>query len=445
MGVLSGGLRLQPSLLLIWGWPLLVVICLCVLVSAPAGAEERFALLIANSAYSDSIGPLDNPKNDVALLERALTQLGFQVETAIDQNKRSLMKAILAHSEKLQAAGNGAVGFLYYSGHGFSDSTSGANFILPIDVASQSDLDLELDAIRLEWIVDILQQRAGNAANFVVFDACRNKLKGFKGSKGFVPEISYSKGMLIGFATAPGDVASDQGSQGGPYARALAKQMMTPGRHEGDLFFYVAKDVIAETKGAQQPWVSNSLTDRVYFNGKVDGVERPVVSGPASLTPACEAEKQAFATTRAVAAFAVASNGTCATSQNQVSRQEAERDALEKCGLLGEHCLIDAVNEGAWELTSDRCKEALAAWKSESGIGAFAISRSGQLCGSHVGVEALELAKERALDACNKDSVDCRVIETRRGDWTPNADCKEELEVQETRQPAWAVAVARSG
>jgi hypothetical protein len=47
------------------------------LVSFPALAEYRIALLVGNEAYAGEIGKLANPHNDVALLEGVLKGLEF--------------------------------------------------------------------------------------------------------------------------------------------------------------------------------------------------------------------------------------------------------------------------------------------------------------------------------------------------------------------------------
>jgi hypothetical protein len=46
--------------------------------------------------------------------------------------------------------------------------------------------------------------------------------------KGFVP-IAYTAGVMVADATAPGKTAADTGSGGGPYARALAEELIKPG------------------------------------------------------------------------------------------------------------------------------------------------------------------------------------------------------------------------
>src|SRR5438105_410267 len=94
---------------------------LFVLLSVPpatAQAQKRFALLIGNQSYTPAVGPLKNPHNDVALVGKALEQVGFAVTIHRDLGFRELNVAVRRHIQQLSGAGNDAVGFLYYSGHG---------------------------------------------------------------------------------------------------------------------------------------------------------------------------------------------------------------------------------------------------------------------------------------------------------------------------------------
>jgi hypothetical protein len=97
-----------------------------------AQAEKRIALLIGNQAYGNEIGRLTNPHNDVALLERALKGLGFEVTIVRDAGLAGLHQTVNAYARRMQAAGANAVGFFYYSGHGAADG--GTNNLIPVDV-----------------------------------------------------------------------------------------------------------------------------------------------------------------------------------------------------------------------------------------------------------------------------------------------------------------------
>ena len=55
-----------------------------------AWAEARIALLIGNQRYPAEIGQLANPHNDVALLDKTLKSLGFEVVTVKDAGLAAL-------------------------------------------------------------------------------------------------------------------------------------------------------------------------------------------------------------------------------------------------------------------------------------------------------------------------------------------------------------------
>ena len=110
--------------------------------------------------------------------------------------------------------------------------------------------------MRLTEITRKLKAEAGNATHFVVFDACRNTLKltqsGSRAvvpSKGFVP-VAQECGMLIAYATAEGQLASDVGAGAGPYATMLAEEIVQPGIEAVVMFRAVQRGVRAATKQA---------------------------------------------------------------------------------------------------------------------------------------------------------------------------------------------------
>ncbi|MEM9357841.1 MAG: caspase family protein [Pseudomonadota bacterium] len=240
------------------------------------------ALLIGNQAYSNEIGALKNPINDVQLIRKSLTQIGFASEdiTVVkDGSRGKILGAIDRYTKKLSLAGDGAIGFLYYSGHGVANSHNKRNYLIPVGVR-QLDDDVWYDAIRLDHVVATLRDTAPNAAHFVVFDACRNVFKTLsKGGKGFEP-VQTHQGMMIAFSTAPGNTASDEGNGSGPYASALAAELVKPGLDHLGLFQNVKESVIAKG-GGQIPWERNGLVRRVYLADKtVVAANNPIKTPP---------------------------------------------------------------------------------------------------------------------------------------------------------------------
>ena len=123
-------------------------------------------------------------------------------------------------------------------------------------------------------MVEGLRAQAPGATHYVVFDACRNELnltrKGRKAltDKGFVP-ITYTPGVVVAYATAPGRTASDIGSGGGTYAKALADEIVKPGVDLMLVFTRVARRVQREI--GQDPFLSASTMPEVYFAGEATG------------------------------------------------------------------------------------------------------------------------------------------------------------------------------
>ena len=255
-----------------------VITMLCAWTLA-AQASQRYALLIGNQTYADAVGTLGNPHNDIARVGAALKSLGFKVTLVRDADFARLHKAIKKHTSQLSRAGPDAIGFFYYSGHGAAHATSGTNYLIPTDVVSIADEDLWDNSVRLTRIIDELRQRAGNATHFVVFDACRNTLKlsqtGSKTlvqAKGFVRERRVP-GMLIAYATAEGDVASDIGRGVGPYAKILAEELVRPGIEAVSVFRNVQLRMSEVTK--QWPWLDLAPMPRVYLAGRQHKPARP--------------------------------------------------------------------------------------------------------------------------------------------------------------------------
>src|SRR5262245_51894192 len=258
--------------------PAALVLWLLWLLPSAAQAEQRIALLIGNQSYTSEIGKLANPHNDIVLLEQVLKGLGFEVAVERDATLGALTRAVNAYARRVRGAGLNAVGFFYYSGHGAADA--GINYLIPVDVKSAEDTELWDQSLRLTEVTRKLKNEAGNATHFVVFDACRNNLKlrttgsrSLVQSKGFVP-VTQESGMLIAYATAEGELASDVGSGAGPYAKVLAEETVKPGIEAVYMFRRV--QVRVRSAIGQEPWLGFSALGEVHKAGR----ETPVTTAP---------------------------------------------------------------------------------------------------------------------------------------------------------------------
>src|SRR5262245_11094962 len=104
----------QVIVVLLWFW--------VATTSTAAQEPARFALLIGNQSYHTSVGTLRNPHNDIALVGAALQKQGFTVLPPVRDARRSqILGAVRALVQRLNSAGAGAIGFIYYSGHGAAE------------------------------------------------------------------------------------------------------------------------------------------------------------------------------------------------------------------------------------------------------------------------------------------------------------------------------------
>jgi hypothetical protein len=246
--------------------------------SSAAHADGRFALLIGNQGYSEKVGPLKNPHNDIAVVGAALEKLGFKVTRIKDAGYKVIDTALKRHIQQVRRAGKDTISFVYYSGHGAADPDTQINYLIPVDVGSADDAEVWTNSIDLREIVSRLRDQNPDAVHYVIFDACREELRltrdGTKAleRKGFVPVANIS-GVMIAYATAPGKTALDAGDGGGVYAKTLAEEIVKPGV-ESVMMFRNVQLKVKETIG-QDPWLSFPTLPAVYFAG----------IKPAALTP----------------------------------------------------------------------------------------------------------------------------------------------------------------
>ena len=225
-----------------------------------AGAAERVALVIGNSAYEHT-DPLRNPGNDAAGMAAALGRLGFEVVRGTDLDLGGFYDKI----REFDAASRGAdVTLFFYAGHGLQ--VQGKNWLAPVDAKLGSRLDLERGAVRLDTVLEHMR----GSKRLVYLDACRNNplagdlartmgLSRTAATSRGLARVRSGSGTLIGYATAPDDVAADGDGRNSPFTEALLAHIETPGLSVNDMFGEVSGAVSRATGGEQVPWSHSSL------------------------------------------------------------------------------------------------------------------------------------------------------------------------------------------
>lgn len=231
----------------------------------PAYAEKRVALVVGNSAYKHAAS-LKNPQNDATGMAAALRRLGFRVFEGTDLDRRAMETRIRDFANDISDAD---VALFYYAGHGLQ--VNGTNYLAPVDATLKAEADLDFEAIPLKLVLRQMQRSA--RVNLVFLDACRDNplaKKLGRASRSLtvgrgLAAVEKAAGMLIAFATQPGNVALDGDGRHSPFTQALLKRIESSDASINDVMIDVRRDVMAATKDQQVPWENSSLTGRFYF------------------------------------------------------------------------------------------------------------------------------------------------------------------------------------
>jgi hypothetical protein len=327
-----------------------------------AHAERRVALVVGNGAYQHTV-PLANPRNDAQDIAAALGELGFEVISGTDLDKRSLDLKVREFARALEGAD---VGLFFYAGHGLQ--VKGINYLVATDAKLEAERDLDFDAVRVEFVLAQMEREA--KTNIVFLDACRNNplarnlarsmgTRGVAENNGLAP-IKSGLGTFIAFATEPGNVASDGSGRNSPFTAALKDHIDAPGASITDVLIDVRKDVVEATKGDQVPWDHSALRGRFYFNAAIQE-SPPQASTPAEPTrPISEASREwsrVDKTSLAELETYLRRHGSSPEADYARSRMAALKKAAKE-----ETCNVD----GHWEQTA-----------TDVGISTWILTRSG--------------------------------------------------------------------
>jgi hypothetical protein len=259
--------------LLHWWLSALCGLILMALSISAATAETRVALVVGNSLYKNASLALLNPKNDAHDVAAVLRTLGFEVIVAIDATKRDLD---LAMTQFARSATNADTALFYYAGHAIQ--YQGRNYLMPIDAELEDEISLRYQTTSLEDVRAAIDRAGG--VKIMILDACRNnpivddlKRKMMGASRSIdltrgLARIDRAQGIVVAYATAADEVASDGPGRNSPFTTALIKRLQDPGLEIAKMFRRIAADVNEMTNGRQRPEIYVSLIDEYFINQK---------------------------------------------------------------------------------------------------------------------------------------------------------------------------------
>src|SRR3954452_17340830 len=256
------------------------------LVSEPALAEKRVALVLGNSNYQN-VAPLANPVNDSSKIAATLKDAGFDVvDSRRDLPAAETRRALRDFADRARDAD---IAVVYYAGHGIE--VDGTNYLIPVDAKLERDTDIYDEAFSLDRILIAIEP--AKKLRLVILDACRDnpfskKMKRSVATRaigqGLAKVEPTSPNVLIAYSAKAGSTAADGDGNNSPFTTALANHLTTPGLDVRRAFGFVRDEVLKTTGNRQEPFVYGSLGGE-----DVPLVPAPVRAAPAAAAPATPA------------------------------------------------------------------------------------------------------------------------------------------------------------
>jgi formylglycine-generating enzyme required for sulfatase activity len=285
------------------------LVALCALsVLAAAGsalAANKHAFVVGIDRY-DSLPAerqLKKAVSDAATVGTALRQLGYQVSSAENADRISLVRQWQLFLNRIEP---GDIAVFFFAGHGVE--IGGVNYLLPRDVwrvASGEEEVLKASSLSLNSFLDQLRERRPQLALHIV-DACRdNPFVDARGrsigtSRG-LGRIEPPRGTFVMFSAGAGQTALDRLSDrdsdpNSIYTRTLLKHMTRPGADLPEIARAVRSDVLVLARSVAHDQVP-AYYDEVIGRFCPAGCDAPA--------PPMDAAAQAWAVTHSTNSTAV--------------------------------------------------------------------------------------------------------------------------------------------
>jgi hypothetical protein len=236
---------------------------------ATARQGRRLALVVGNNQYRH-VPALANAVEDATSIANSLRTVGYQVTLRTDITQKNMQAALRTFSGQLQG---GDEVLFYFAGHGVQ--LGAANYLLPVDIAGESEAQVRDDAVQLQRVLDdIAEQKV--RFTLAMVDACRdNPFKSTGraiGGRGLAPTTAATGQMII-FSAGSGQQALDKlgpndSSRNGLFTRVFLKEMQKPGVSVDRLVRNVRAEVVdlARSVGHEQvPAIYDQAIGDFYF------------------------------------------------------------------------------------------------------------------------------------------------------------------------------------
>jgi hypothetical protein len=232
---------------------------------------NRKALIIGNDSYK-FVQPLLNAREDAKAMADGLKKAGYQITLLLDQDERSFKAAIRTFRSRIEPGDEVA---LFFAGHGVQ--LGNVNYLVPLDVAGESEDQLRDEAIPLQRLLDDMSEKKAKFT-LAMIDACRdnpfrsNGRAMGGGSRGLAPTTAAT-GQMIVFSAGTGQQALDRlgandKNKNGVFTRVFVKEMLKPNLTVDRLIRKVRNEVVEMAKSVgheQVPAIYDQTIGEFYL------------------------------------------------------------------------------------------------------------------------------------------------------------------------------------
>jgi len=230
---------------------------------------NRKALVIGNDSYK-SVSKLLNAREDAKSMASSLESVGYKVTLKLDLNEKELKAALRAFSNQVQG---GDEVLFFFAGHGVQLGST--NYLLPVDIGSESEAQVKDEAIQLQRVLDDMTEKRAKFT-LAMIDACRDnpfKSTGRNiGGRGLAPTTAAT-GQMVVFSAGTGQQALDRlgnndKNKNGVFTRTFIKEMQKSGVSIDRIVKNVRNEVaeLAKSIGHEQvPAIYDQVLGDFYF------------------------------------------------------------------------------------------------------------------------------------------------------------------------------------
>lgn len=243
--------------------------------SAIAVTGGRIALVVGINDY-ENLPKLEKAVNDSRAVSQALTNIGYDVVSVENPDRRTLSKKLSELQSKIKPGDNA---LFYFAGHGVA--LGGENILIAADMPKPNSGDEDLvrdEGFSVDEIVRRIQKQGAKTA-FLVLDACRDNpfeaggTRSIGGTRG-LEKTDAPSGVFVLFSAGIGQAALDRLSDADSnpnsvFTRKLLPVLGTKGLTLTGVAKSVQKEVAelaATINHAQQPAYYDQIIGEVVIN-----------------------------------------------------------------------------------------------------------------------------------------------------------------------------------